>query len=73
MGSGLGPGAAATAVAHVLSASLGLQSLGRTRVGTSPFACANDAPRIAAMKHSTRQTLALEIAMLKPAPTTVRS
>jgi hypothetical protein len=51
-GLGLGGGAPAIAVAHVLSASLGLQSLGPSTVAP-PAACAIGVACIAVASHST--------------------
>jgi hypothetical protein len=72
MGGG-GLGAPATAVAQVLSASLGLQSLGLTPADTPPAACANCAPCTAATNDSTQPIRPFKADMSKPAPASHRS
>lgn len=70
------PVAPATAVAHVLSASLGRQSLGLTPVPRPSAACASDTPSIATPSHAARRTgtiTVLTTAMSAPAPARHRS
>jgi len=57
----------------VLSASLGLQSLGLTATDAPPAACANEAPCIAAANHTAHPLRLLETDMFRPALASDRS